>query len=312
MFRKTIFLSLFLVNGLSACSGGELLGINSHPAPATPNPKTTASAAPASPIASPTAPSTESVASVSGEVVDFDTNQPLAGVQIQLRPIAATSYSAVATSESNGAFTFSTEPGSYVIAVGSNSTNDTTRATEHDAITLAAGKNVLSPIEPMAVPNYTLMPSQSSGNFRLASLSSSEQSCLSGMNTGRAANSLPLLVEDEEELEYDRAELAEELAQNTDQPSPMLSNGEMAFEKPDGLINVATYSGLTPCSSYSDGYTFGNGVTEQSAYAYDAGTVWYAGDAGSSGSNIYEVESWGIDQIANSGGASNAAASNTR
>ncbi len=124
---------------LAACSGGEILGINSHPAPTTPDPKTSPTASP-QPISSATA----SIAEASGSVVDLDTNQPVAGIQIQIRSSSQSLYSIVATTESDGTFSFSTQPGIYVIAIGSNNAADTTRATEHDLITLSSGKKIVS------------------------------------------------------------------------------------------------------------------------------------------------------------------------
>jgi hypothetical protein len=279
---------------ISACSGGELLGINSHPAP---NPTPKAPATSSAPSSSPTASASASsqMAVVTGKVVDFDSNQPLIGVSIKMTPLTGTAYMSVAESASDGTFSFTIEPGSYVIAVGSNSPSDSSRATEHDVVALSAGSNALAPLEPSPVPNYTLAPSETSGNFRLAQLSSAEQSCLAGMNRGRSSNGLSQLVEDEEQLEFDRAEVAEEVAQNTDEPTPMFSGGYTSFDSPTGEEENSTDLGLTPCSAYSDGYTFSSAGSETNGYAFNSAVTWYAGAYGVGSQNPYEAQGWLID-----------------
>jgi hypothetical protein len=181
-----------------------------------------------------------------------------------------------------------------VIAVGSNSSTDLTRATEHDVVTIfAGGPNPLGGPIPSPVPNVTLLPSQTSGSFRLATLTSAEQSCFQGVNTGRSAAHVPALIYDEESLELSRATLAEELGQNTDNPSPLLSTPQ-SFLIPTGFDVVTTGVGFANCPAYSDTYTF-NSTSVPYPVAVQAGITWYAANFGTVSSTNYANEIFDFD-----------------
>jgi hypothetical protein len=180
-----------------------------------------------------------------------------------------------------------------VIAIGSNSSSDTTRATEHDVIFLSAGtSNALTAPIPSPVPQVTLAPSQTSGAYRLALLNQTEQSCFAGMNTGRANAHLPGLIYDEEALEYSRATLAEEVGQNSDTPSPLFS-APSNFFIPTGFNAITTGTGYASCSAYTLGLSFTSGQPPYN-FATQAGITWYAA-AFASGGTTYVNEIFDFD-----------------
>jgi len=182
----------------------------------------------------PTGPITPTMATAQGHVVDEAANTPLAGVPIAIASPGSNAFTAEGSSASDGSFSFTASPGTYIIAVGSNSASSAAVATAHDQITLVAGSNAIGEHTAKPVPQVTPTVAQTSGNFRLATLSAAEQDCLAGMNTGRAAHGLSLLVADEETLEVARALVAEEIAQQTDTPTPMFG-ATNPFLNPTGI-----------------------------------------------------------------------------
>jgi uncharacterized protein YkwD len=173
--------------------------------------------------------------------------------------------------------------------IGSNSATDT-RATYHNAVTLVAGANAIAQGVPSPEPNYTLAPSQASGNFRLAQLSSNEQSCFSGANQGRAQDSLIALVLDEGLTELSRATVAVEVAQGTDTPT--------GFNITNSFGNADTYggttsSGFSPCSSWTGpSYSYVSGNPPY-PYATRVSNIWYGASYGGSGN--YGDQIWADD-----------------
>jgi hypothetical protein len=183
---------------------------------------------------------------------------------------------AVATTGPNGSFSFTAAPGSYLIEIGSNSATDT-RATYHNEITLVAGPNALAQGVPSPEPNVTLSPAQQSGNFRLVSLSTNEQSCVSGINSGRTSAGLATLIPDENGSEYSEAMLAEEDAQNTD--TPTLFNSRY-FYGVVGYISAFTGGpGFSTCPDYTNTYTF-TSTSVPYPTATNPKAIWYAADGG--------------------------------
>jgi hypothetical protein len=227
-------------------------------------------------------------------VVDYSTNSGLGGVPVAINPGGSgVPYTVVATTAPNGTFTFTAPPGTYELAVGSNSSSDNVRATAHEVIAIYAGQaNPLTAPIPSPIPQVTLAPSETSGNFRLATLTATEQNCFSGINTGRAANSLPLLIVDEVSLELSRDVLAEELVQNSDTPSPLYSNPAASL-LPPGFDVLSTGVGFSSCSAYTDTYTF-NSSSVPYPVAIQPTVTWFAGSFGS-GSLNYSNEVFGID-----------------
>jgi hypothetical protein len=298
--------------GSSAAPSGSPTPVSSSSASPSATPNGSATATPsgspssnpttaptATPVSSPTAAS--SPAAASGTVVDQSTNVGLAGIAIAISPMGGNlPYANVATTDANGNFSFTATPGTYAIAVGSNSGSDLSRATEHDVVTLfSGGPNPLGAPIPSPVPNVTLQASQTSGNFRLAALTPIEQSCLQGVNTGRAAAHVPALIYDEESLELSRATLAEELGQNTDSPSPLLQTPQ-SFLIPTGFDVVTTGVGFSSCPSYSDTYTFTSSSVPYPV-AIAAGIAWYAGNFGTASSTNYANEIFDFDPSTTTG-----------
>jgi hypothetical protein len=240
------------------------------PVGASPTPKATAT-----PTASPTGTPTPVSASASGTVVDFDTNIGLAGVSVAIAPYThGAPANIVATTNANGAFSFTTAPGRYLLIIGNNNASDT-RTTYHNDIVLTAGANALTQGVPLTEPEVTLTAAETSGNFRLATLSTVEQSCMSGMNAGRSANNLNTLVPDENGYEYVRAMNAEEEAQNTDTPSPLFNAGYMY----NSFGNLSAFTGtrLYSCTEYTNTYDFTTGSVPNST-ALNPSETWYAAE----------------------------------
>jgi hypothetical protein len=92
-----------------------------------------------------------------------------------------------------------------------------------------------------APPNVTLTAAQTSGNFRLTTLSGNQLSCYTAANAGRVQLGLPQLIPDEYLTEAATALIQEEVAQNTDTPTPLYSG-------PGGNV----FSFLTAIGSYND------------------------------------------------------------
>jgi hypothetical protein len=302
----TVALSL----SLAACGGG---GGSPPPAPQPTAPPTpihtvTPTATPtATPSATPTA--TASVATASGTVVDNNANTGLAGVTVAIAPASsnsATSPTPVTTTAASGTFAFTAAPGSYLLVIGSNSATDT-RSTYHGEITLKAGANTLAMGAPSPEPDVTLSPAQTSGTYRLETLTSSQSSCLSGANSGRTADALPLLIPDESLLEIADAFADEEVGQNTDTPSPLFNSGAN-FESSFGTA-FSTSANFNPCSQWTGtGYSYVSGNPPYGD-ATNASYTLYGADLFPSTGGMYSTygaQVWGEDPRVSDAVASNA------
>jgi hypothetical protein len=269
---------------LAACSGG-----GSSPGPSSPSTSTPVVTSTASPAPTPSPSPTIQAATASGTVVDFDSNMGLAGVTVAIASYSSTAAPvAVATTGPSGTFTFTAAPGSYLIEIGSNSATDT-RATYHNKVTLAAGSNAITQIIPSPEPDVTLAPSQTSGNVRLAQLSSVEQGCVSGANSGRTNDGLSIFIIDEALEEDSRAFLAQEIAQSTDTPSGYSSS---VYGVIGGYGNTSS-SGFSPCNSWTGpSYSYVSGNPPY-PYATFAGNIWYGVSYGGSGN--YGSQEWAGD-----------------
>lgn len=258
----------------------------------TPTPSPTPTTAPTStPTATPTP--TGNTATVTGTVVDFANNTPLTGIAVDIATSQAGPYSNVATTNSNGQFSFSTAAGTYYLQIGSGSTSGT-QTTLHQKIVLSAGSNPLTAPSPEPIAAYTTTAAQTSGNFRLMTLSTMEQDCLSGANQGRTNLSLPLLMPDEYLMERALAAVAAENAANSD----------TGYAGPDGLYlsdlgmypqntGETTSFGYTTCSAWTGpSYSYVNGNPPYQ-YATNASLVWYgADDEKTSGSTYFGDQYW--------------------
>lgn len=137
-----------------------------------------------SPTVSPTPTSTPAVtkSTVTGKVVDYDSQAPLSGVAIAVGTwtFGAASPAPTATTAPDGTFSIALTPGTYEFQIGAASPSDT-RATLTTSVTVTS-----SPTTPLTVPtappqpNVTPDPVQLSGHFRLKALSADDQGCLHG------------------------------------------------------------------------------------------------------------------------------------
>lgn len=273
MFSKRVVyagaFSLFAA-ALAACGGGGGGGST---------PPTSGGGTNPSPTSSPT---TTPTANASGTVVDYTSNTPLSGVPIAIASWAPGALpSPVATTDSSGKFSFTTAPGTYMLVVGSDSPTDT-RSTLHENVALSSGSNTLKSATPQPEPDVTPLPSQGAGALRLMTLTSTQQDCVSGANKGRANLSLPLLVPDEYLEEDAIADTAEELAQNTDTPSPLFG-----YAQPNGSVSgMTTEANFNPCDTWTGpGYSYVSGSPPY-ASATSATNIWY-------GASIVSTQSGG-------------------
>jgi hypothetical protein len=277
--------SLTAAAALLVACGGSGGGGGGSVNPPTPIPTAT-STAKTSPTPSPTP--SAFAATASGTVVDYAADTPLSGVQVGLAPytVGATPVPE-ATTNASGQFSFTTVPGTYLLVIGSNSPSATT-ATLHETVTLTAGTNVLTGATPQPLPDVTPVPSQTAGALRLMALNSVQQDCLSGMNAGRSAHSLPELVPDEYLEEDAIVWNDEEVAQATDTPSPLWGQNIVG---PYGSYNyVDTEIGFSPCDSWTNTYSFTSGNPPYPS-AINSANIWYGAnvDAG------YGAQLWMTD-----------------
>jgi hypothetical protein len=86
---------------------------------------------------------------------------------------------------------------------------------------------------------------------------------------------LSALVPDEQGIEYERALDAEQVAQNTDTPSPLF--GVSILYGAIGYNGLTAAASVTTCPEYTDDYTFTQGNPPY-PYATDPTSIWYAAD----------------------------------
>ncbi|MGA3037453.1 MAG: carboxypeptidase-like regulatory domain-containing protein [Vulcanimicrobiaceae bacterium] len=227
-------------------------------------------------------------ANVSGTVVDEAANTALAGVQVSISAWTPNaSPSPIATTTASGQFSFSVVPGSYMLTIGSNSPTDT-RATLHVGVVLASGANALTLPQPAAYANVTYTSAQTSGNFRLMALSSTQQDCLTGANAGRTTNSLPLLIPDEFLEENAIAWNQEEDAEASDTPAPLWGGSTEPFSQ---QVDLTSSVGFDPCDTWTNGYSYTNGNPPY-AFATNASNVWYGADVDETNAPHYGIQMW--------------------
>jgi hypothetical protein len=198
---------------LAACGGG---GGSTGGVPPTNPPPPTATPCPANYTGTPPNCTYNGPVSATGQVVDHDTGNPLAGIAVGLAPwVAGATPVPQPTTDANGNFTVNASTGGqYLLVIGSNSPNDpNNRATIHQAVDLTAPATVL--VAPTLSPYPSATPSavEQSGKFRLLTLNATEQACLGIYQQARTNHSQPLVVVDEWLAEDVR--LAIESATNT-------------------------------------------------------------------------------------------------
>jgi hypothetical protein len=148
---------------------------------------------------------------------------------------------------------------------------------------------------PSPEPDVTLSPAQASGAYRLETLSTSQSSCLSGANTGRTADSLPVIVPDESLLELADATVDEEIQQNTDTPSPLFGAGETGFVS-SFTVGGTTSANFNPCSQWTGtSYSYVSGNPPY-GYATNSADIYYGADLlPAMTSGTYGTQLWGQD-----------------
>jgi hypothetical protein len=150
-----------------------------------------------------------------GNLVDDPSGKPLAGVLVALYPWAPCKVSgkklncpkAVATTKTlgNGRFNLSAKNGHYILAIGSDDPNDTTRPTIHDNVTLTGGvQHIVAPSMP-PLPLITPNAIERNGKYRLVTVNKTrELPCFTEFNAIRLQRGLQPMVLDEWLTENDR------------------------------------------------------------------------------------------------------------
>ena len=207
----------------------------------------------------------------SGRVVDYERNAPLADIPISIAPYVRRAASVVKTkTDRSGYFSFTAEPGQYLLTVGSGSSLGT-RATLHQAIALVRGMNNLKGMTPVSEPDVIPTLSQNRGALRLMALSPIALDCIKGANQGRLRFGLGLLVPDEYLEEDAIAVNTEQTAQNTDLPVPLFG-----FTQPYGVVSgLATSAMFEQCAAWTGlSYSY---KPEYPPYRFstDPGVIWF-------------------------------------
>lgn len=242
IFQGAIFVAASAA--LAACGGGGSSGPGILPSPSASN-----------------TPSTTTTAS--GKLVDRDTNAPLAGVKVALAAwTAGATPTPEGTTAADGSFTFTEPNGKYLLVIGSDSATDTTRPTIHDAITLTGGNQTLRAPTLPSVPTITPPASETSGNYRLATIDqTNELPCFQAFNTQRTSHGLAQVVVDEWLTENSR-----EVNQYRTGPNFVLGT-QVPFLTTGDVIG----SGGANCAGLIATSFSGN------TYATDARTMWFGG-----------------------------------
>ncbi len=207
----------------------------------------------------------------SGRVVDYARDTPLAGIAVSIASYVRGAAPVVkATTDESGYFSFTAGPGEYLMTVGSGSSLGT-RATLHEAITLAPGMNTVEGMKPVSEPDVLPTLSQKRGALRLMALSPVAIDCVKGANQGRLRFGLRLLVPDEYLEEDAIAVNTEQTAQNTDLPVPLFG-----FTQPYGVVGgLATSAMFERCAAWTGlSYSYRR---ENPPYRFsmDPGLVWF-------------------------------------
>jgi hypothetical protein len=203
----------------------------------------------------------------SGMLVDHESGLPLSGQRVALAPWnAGAGAVAQGTTAAEGTFKVSAPTaGEYLLVIGSDSANDTTRPTIHDAVYLTGGSQTLVAPTMPPVPTETPNPVESSGKFRLTTLTAAESACLTQENSVRAQHGYAPVVSDEWLTENNRMNWQRTEATGQYGGGPILTNYN------------AAYGGQTTCRTLIDD-DFSVPGDPLSANAMN----WYAGVAGGS------------------------------
>lgn len=254
---------------LSACGGGG--GSSGSTPPIQPTPVVTS-----------TPPGTTTA---SLTIVDDQNGAPLSGVAVKLYPWAVgcstptpTSVSCPTalpspqtTTDTAGHATLANVPNAdYLLVIGSDSKNDTTRATVHDHVKFTGGTVTYAAPSPVPVPLVTPNAWETNGDYRLAAINAtSELPCFNDFNTLRTQNGLPTLVFDEWLLENVR-EWA--LARQ----NPAYTAGMVDPRNTWGLLTSgeSNISGGASCASIANTVDF---TPPTDVYAKNAATLWFGG-----------------------------------
>lgn len=130
-------------------------------------------------------------------MIDYDSGSGVGGLTIKFGPwTPGAALAAVTTTAADGSFSFTSQPGSYELQIGSDSALDS-RTTLIAHVTLQPGSNALAVATPPPQPFVTPDPVQLGGTFRVKSLSSDQQACLTGANQLFASQNAPQYAQDE-------------------------------------------------------------------------------------------------------------------
>lgn len=257
---------------LSACGGGGSTGggnYNPQPGPSSSNPP----------------PSSATMAQ--GTLVDDPSGSPLAGVTVRLDPWqwgngpvsgAAPAYTpppnivpgpsptpiAVSTTDPQGHFTIDAANGTYLLVIGSDDANDTSRPTIHDRIVLSGQKTLAAPTMP-PVPGITPAPVETNGDYRLVTIDqANELPCITDYDAQRTNRGLAKPVIDEWLTENVRAFVAQSI-------TPYNKQSDAA--NPYGFLTSGNESvtGFVDCGPMASGAFSGAGNSWASE------SPWYAG-----------------------------------
>ena len=254
---------------LSACGGGGGSGGSTPPIQPTP-------------VVTSTPPGTTTA---SLTVVDDQNGAPLGGVAVKLYPWAVgcstptpTSVSCPtalpapqATTDAAGHATLANVPNAdYLLVIGSDSKNDTTRATVHDHVKFTGGTVAYAAPSPMPIPLVTPNAWETNGDYRLATINAtSELPCFNDFNALRTQNGLPTLVFDEWLMENVREWAV--ARQNPAYTAGMVDPRNTWGYATSGEINESGGGGSCGGLATSTGFNLGK------PYSTDARTLWFGG-----------------------------------
>lgn len=223
---------------LSACGGGgggEALSPNPGP-----------SGTPASPASS-----------AIGTLVDDPSGAPLAGVTVRLDPwqwgsgpvsgapplytpppniVPGPSPTPLYTTatDAQGHFTIKAANGTYLLVIGSDDANDTTRPTIHDRVVLSGQSVLVAPTMP-PIPGITPAPVEVNGDYRLATIDQvHELPCIQDYDAQRTQRGLAKPVIDEWLTENVRAAVEQSVTPYNKQTGPTNPYGYLTTGNAEG------------------------------------------------------------------------------
>lgn len=251
--NKAAFAIIVSAALLAACGGGGGGGgVTPNPGPSVTLPPTSTTA--------------------TGTLVDDPSGAPLAGVTVRLEPW--TTYptpgpsptpAATTTTDPSGHFSIAAANGHYLVVIGSDDANDTTRPTIHDNVTLTGGtQSLVAPTMP-PVPGVTPPAVETGGSYRLATIDQvHEAPCITAYDQARSTAGLPKAVIDEWLTENDRAIVLQHQGAFA---------GQNSSANPIGFITTGNVA-ITGGSTCSDATTSLNQAPSQQ---YFVASAWFAG-----------------------------------